>query len=101
VSYQRLAELARREERLVADEQWDELFLLQAECADAIAALPSKAGQAELPMLELALRCSRATERALGLELARIGSQLAAIGQGRRAALAYGGEPDARLDARA
>jgi hypothetical protein len=52
-------------------------------------------------MLELALRCSRATERALGLELARIGSQLAAIGQGRRAALAYGGEPDARLDARA
>jgi hypothetical protein len=100
VSYERLAELALREEQLVDGERWDELVLLQAERSDTIAALPSTA-VGDLALLESALRRSRATERALGTELARVGSQLAAVRRGRRAVFAYGGAPRARLDARA
>lgn len=101
MSYERLAELALREEQLVDGERWDDLVLLQAERAETIAALPSTATLADLPLLEGALLRSRATERALGVELARIGGQLAAVRKGRRAIFAYGVEPDARLDARA
>jgi hypothetical protein len=101
VSYERLADLARREEMLVAGDHWDDLILLQGEREETLAALPSTAELTDLPLLELALTRSRSTERALTAELARVTSQLAALGQGRRVAVAYGGEPAARLDARA
>ncbi len=101
MSYERLAELALREEQLVAGERWSELVELQAERDETIAALPSTAGLVDLSLLEHALLRSRATERALGAELARVGGELAAVRQGRRALVAYGGELDARLDARA
>jgi hypothetical protein len=101
VSYERLADLARREEMLLAGDHWDDLVLLQEERDETIAALPSTAEPAHLPLLELALSRSRATEGALTAELARVKSQLAALGQGRRVAVAYGAEPGARLDARA
>jgi hypothetical protein len=100
VSFERLAELALREEQLVDGERWDELVLLQAERAETIASLPSTE-VGDLALLERALRRSRATERVLGTELARVGSQLAAVRQGRRAVTAYGGEQHARLEARA
>lgn len=101
MSYERLAELALSEQQLVDGERWDELLLLQAERAEVIASLPSTAGIGDLALLEHALSRSRATERALGAELARVGGQLAAVRKGRRAIFAYGVEPDARLDARA
>ena len=101
MSYERLADLARREEMLVAGDHWDELIVLQEERQEAIAALPSTAELTDLPLLEVALSRSRATELALTAELARVTSQLAALGQGRRVAVAYGAEPGARLDARA
>jgi hypothetical protein len=101
VSYETLADLARREETLVADGKWAELIQLQSEWEDTIATLPRTADAAELPQLKDALRRSRMIEMAIGNELARVGAQLAALRQGRRAVFAYGVEPDARLDARA
>ena len=100
LSFERLAELAQREDALVAGGRWEDLVGLQAERDVAIAALPCAAGLAELPLLEHAARRSRATEGALVAEMARVGAQIAALGRGRRALSAYGSEPDARLDAR-
>jgi hypothetical protein len=85
----RLAELAEREEDLVAGERWDEVVELQAERQATIDALPQPLPRAALPVLTRALERSRATEAALAAALARTNGQLTALRRSRRAISAY------------
>jgi hypothetical protein len=99
MSWELLAELARRERELVGAGRWDELLDLQAErrCAIALFTEPPPPGTRAL--LEEARARAKETELALGRALAETGRQLAALRRGRRAVVAYGHGPRPGLDA--
>jgi hypothetical protein len=101
MSWQQLAELASREDRLVEVEDWDALLALQDERERLIASLPSPPPLHALPMLATARDRLRATEDALRRALGANARQLDELRRGRRALAAYGGGSRHALDARA
>jgi hypothetical protein len=90
MSWELLAELARRERGVVDAGRWDELLDLQAERRCAIALLTEPPPPGARALLEEAHARARETEVALGRALADTGRQLAALRRGRRAVVAYG-----------
>jgi hypothetical protein len=98
VSWELLAELARRERRIVEAGGWDELLELQDERGRAIGLLTGPPPPGARALLEEARARSLETETALARALAETGSQLAALRRGRRAVHAYGHGERAGLD---
>jgi len=95
VSWELLAELARREGEIVDSGDWDGLLALQAEREQALGSmsgLPPRAALVE------ARERSLATEAALQRGLDETEKQLAALRRGRRVVHAYGHDERAGLD---
>ena len=101
MSWQHLAELAVREQRLVEAEAWEELLEVQAERRQLIARLPSPAPLDALGILVTAREQARATAAALERAMAETGQQLDVLRRGRSAVRAYGGGERSGLDAHA
>jgi hypothetical protein len=95
VSWELLAELARREGVIVESGDWDGLLALQAERERALGSL---AGPPPRAVLVEARQRSLATEAALRRGLDETGRQLAALRRGRRVVVEYGRGERAGLD---
>jgi hypothetical protein len=99
MSWELLAELARREREVVEAGRWEELLELQDERKCVIALLTGPPPPGSLALLQEARARARETEAALARALAETGGQLAALRRGRRAVVAYGSGPRPGLDA--
>ena len=101
MSWQKLADLAVREQRLVETGSWPELLELQAERERLISTLTSPPPSDVLEVLLTARERSLATVAALRRALAEQGREFDALARGRRAVVAYGAGGHAGLEARA
>ena len=97
----RLAELARAEERAVASGRWHELLAIQDEQRELLDALPNPAPAEARPFLEEALARAGATQNALVGALAETKGKIERLGTGRRTVGAYGIRSTSELDATA